>query len=46
MPTDTDRPKVAVAIICQFMRQFGIDFDMLENDDTGLSLSLSCGLAC
>ena len=48
-PTDTpDTQEAAVAAIRQLMRQFSLDPAMfkLEDDVSGLSLSLSCGLVC
>jgi hypothetical protein len=47
LPTDTpDTPEAAVAAIRRLMRQFSVDPAMLEDDDLGLSLSLSWGLVC
>ena len=46
MPTDTPgTPEAAMATIRQLMKQFGFDSaTVLEDDDSGLLLSLSWGL--
>jgi hypothetical protein len=45
MPADTpDTPEAAADVMRRLMRQFSVDPAMLEDDDSGLSLSLSSGL--
>ena len=46
MSTNTLNTLAPEAAICQLMREFSLDPVMLEDNDSGLLLSLSYGLVC